>query len=127
MLFTPEALHIVTGSKKGRRLLDNIESNDVVDSLMDICAVVTNVFENCISCLHVYVAKILESLKQWEGQQFPVEIHARTKDEAHNEELFQKMTDIMAKHGVCFYRCYCFSRMRSGYALSPWFMLAQYD
>ncbi|OAQ33302.1 metallopeptidase family M24 protein [Linnemannia elongata AG-77] len=60
MLFTPEALHIVTGSKK---------------------------------------AKILESLKQWEGQQFPVEIHARTKDEAHNEELFQKMTDIMAKHG----------------------------
>jgi hypothetical protein len=55
-----------------------------------------------VYCVHVYVAKILESLKQWEGQQFPVEIHARTKDEAHNEELFQKMTDIMAKHGVCF-------------------------
>lgn len=49
MLFTPEALHIVTGSKKGRRLLDNnAASNDVVDSSMDICAVVTNAFDNCI-------------------------------------------------------------------------------
>ncbi|KAI1312608.1 FACT complex subunit spt16 [Mortierella claussenii] len=60
MLFTPEALHVVTGGNK---------------------------------------AKILDSLKQWDGPQFPVEIHARSKDEAHNEELFQKMVDIIAKHG----------------------------
>ncbi|KAK3814140.1 MAG: putative SPT16-general chromatin factor [Benniella sp.] len=44
-------------------------------------------------------AKILESLKQWEGFLFPIEIHARNKDEAHNEEIFQKMVDIIAKLG----------------------------
>ncbi|KAF9359172.1 FACT complex subunit spt16 [Mortierella sp. NVP85] len=44
-------------------------------------------------------AKILESLKQWEGFLFPIEIHARSKDEAHNEEIFQKMVDIIAKLG----------------------------
>ncbi|KAF9581674.1 FACT complex subunit spt16 [Lunasporangiospora selenospora] len=45
-------------------------------------------------------AKILESLKQYEGPQFPIEIHARSKDETHNEELFQKMIDIIAKQGA---------------------------
>ncbi|KAF9107211.1 FACT complex subunit spt16 [Mortierella sp. AM989] len=44
-------------------------------------------------------AKILESLKTWEGPQFPIEIHARSKDEAHNEEIFQKIVDIILKHG----------------------------
>ncbi|KAF9174824.1 FACT complex subunit spt16 [Mortierella sp. AD011] len=44
-------------------------------------------------------AKILESLKTWEGPQFPIEIHARTKDEAHNEEIFQKIVEIIAKNG----------------------------
>ncbi|KAG0046982.1 FACT complex subunit spt16 [Gryganskiella cystojenkinii] len=44
-------------------------------------------------------AKILETLKQWDGQQFPVEIHTRGKDETHNQELFQKIIDIMAKQG----------------------------
>ncbi|KAF9962002.1 FACT complex subunit spt16 [Mortierella alpina] len=44
-------------------------------------------------------AKILESLKEWEGQQFPVEIHARNKDEAHNTELFQNMINIIGNQG----------------------------
>ncbi|KAF9205553.1 FACT complex subunit spt16 [Haplosporangium sp. Z 27] len=44
-------------------------------------------------------AKILESLKTWEGPQFPIEIHARSKDEAHNEEIFQKIVEIISKHG----------------------------
>jgi hypothetical protein len=48
------------------------------------------------------LAKILESLKQWEGFLFPIEIHARNKDEAHNEEIFQKIVDIIAKLGVSF-------------------------
>jgi len=47
------------------------------------------------------IAKILEALKTWDGPQFPIEIHARSKDEAHNKELFQKIVDIMAKQGVC--------------------------
>ncbi|KAG0040989.1 FACT complex subunit spt16 [Podila clonocystis] len=44
-------------------------------------------------------AKILESLKQSDTVQFGVEIYARSKDEAHNMELFQKIIDIMAKQG----------------------------
>ncbi len=52
------------------------------------------VFSTCNS------AKILESLKEWEGQQFPVEIHARNKDEAHNTELFQNMINIISNQGV---------------------------
>ncbi|KAF8975326.1 FACT complex subunit spt16, partial [Haplosporangium bisporale] len=60
MLFTPDTLHIVTGSNK---------------------------------------AKILESLKQSDTVQFGVEIYARSKDETHNRELFQKIIDIMAKQG----------------------------
>ncbi|KAF9916544.1 FACT complex subunit spt16, partial [Lobosporangium transversale] len=60
MLFTPDALHVVTGGNK---------------------------------------AKILESLKQWEGPQFPIEIHVRSKDEAQNEEIFKKMVEIIMKHG----------------------------
>ncbi|KAG0299854.1 FACT complex subunit spt16, partial [Dissophora globulifera] len=44
-------------------------------------------------------ARILESLKQWDGPQFPIEIHTRGKDEAHNEEIFQKIVDVIAKQG----------------------------
>lgn len=48
------------------------------------------------------IAKILESLKQSDTVQFGVEIYARSRDEAHNLELFKKIIDIMAKQGVCF-------------------------
>ncbi|KAF9426598.1 FACT complex subunit spt16 [Podila epigama] len=44
-------------------------------------------------------AKLLEPLKQSEGVQFGIEIYARSKDEAHNKELFQKIVDIMVKQG----------------------------
>ncbi|KAG0317731.1 FACT complex subunit spt16 [Dissophora globulifera] len=44
-------------------------------------------------------ARILESLKQWDGPQFPIEIHTRGKDEAHNEEIFQKIVDVITKQG----------------------------
>ncbi|KAI8362394.1 FACT complex subunit spt16 [Mortierella sp. GBAus27b] len=44
-------------------------------------------------------AKILETLKQWEGSQFPIEIHSRSRDETHNDEIFQKMVEIIVKQG----------------------------
>ncbi|KAF8929066.1 putative SPT16-general chromatin factor [Dissophora ornata] len=45
-------------------------------------------------------AKILESLKQWEGPQFPIEIHTRSRDETHNEEIFQRVVEVIAKQGT---------------------------
>ncbi|KAI7820538.1 putative SPT16-general chromatin factor [Gamsiella multidivaricata] len=44
-------------------------------------------------------AKILETLKQWEGPQFPIELHVRGKDEAHNEEVLKRLVKIIASHG----------------------------
>ncbi|KAG0242359.1 FACT complex subunit spt16 [Actinomortierella wolfii] len=44
-------------------------------------------------------AKILETLRQSEGPQFPIEIHTRTKDEAQNAEIFKNIINIIDQQG----------------------------